>query len=318
MKDKLPGHEVHFAKSFEETPEEILNSAEVVSVFVSHQLKGSELEKLPNLKLVAARSTGFDYVDIPAVRAKGAEVVNVPSYGEHTVAEFAFALLLSLSRNIPEAHEQVTETGSFEQLNLRGFDLVGKTVGVMGTGRIGTNFIKMAKGFGMNVIAYDPFPKEGLDQELGFQYMGFEEVLRNADIVSLHAPLNEHTKHMINESNIGEIKKGAVLINSARGGLVQTSALVRALGEGIIYAAGLDVLEEEGDMGEEENLLAQPHPKLEELKNVLSNHYLIDHPRVIVTPHIAYNTHEAVRRILDTTIDNILSFAQGDLKNKTP
>jgi D-lactate dehydrogenase len=123
---------------------------------------------------------------------------------------------------------------------------------------------------------------------------------------------------MINESSINHIKRGAVLINTARGGLVQTSALVKALEEGIISAAGLDVLEEEGDMSDEMKLLTDPHPKLEELKNVLANNYLINHPRVIVTPHIAFNTEEAVKRILDTTIENITSFTKGETKNRVP
>lgn len=176
----------------------------------------------------------------------------------------------------------------------------------------------MAKGFGMNVIAYDPFPKEGLAEELGFRYVGFEELLGNSDIITIHALLNDSTRHMINEESIKHIKKGVVLINTARGGLVQTTALVKALEEGIISAAGLDVLEEEGDMGEEENLLFNPHPKLDELKNVLANNYLINHPRVIVTPHVAFNTNEAVKRILDTTIENIQAFAVGEAKNKIP
>lgn len=316
--DKFAPHEVHFYKSFEETPEEVLSTTEILSVFVSHQCKAEEMAKLPNLKLIATRSTGFDYVDIPLARSKGIEVSYVPSYGENTVAEFAFALLLSLSRKIPEAHEQVTETGSFLQADLRGFDLKGKTVGVVGTGRIGCNFIKMAKGFNMDVVAYDPFPKSGLDQELGFRYASFEETLSQADIISLHAPLTENTKHMINDGSIYHIKRGAVLINTARGGLVQTSSLVKALEEGIISAAGLDVLEEEGDMGDEMKLLSNPHPRLEELKNVVSNNYLINHPRVIVTPHIAFNTGEAVKRILDTTIDNINSFVSGQVKNRVP
>ncbi len=310
--------QITFAKSFEDAGEEVLNTTEILSLFVSHQCKSEELAKLPNLKLIAARSTGFDYVDIHAARAKGVEVVYVPSYGENTVAEFAFALLLSLSRKIPEAHEQIRETGSFVQGHLRGFDLKGKTVGVIGTGRIGCNFIKMAKGFNMEVVAYDPFPKQGIDQELGFRYVGFEELLSLSDVISLHAPLADNTRHMINDASIYHIKRGAVLINTARGGLVQTSSLVRALEEGIISAAGLDVLEEEGDMGDEMQLLNNPHPKMEELKNVLANNYLINHPRVIVTPHIAFNTDEAVRRILDTTIDNIKSFTQGEVKNRVP
>ena len=307
-----------FAKSLDEVAPDILTSIEVLSLFVSHQCKQAELEKLPSLKLIAARSTGFDYVDIPLARSRGVEAVYVPSYGENTVAEFAFALLLSLSRKVPEAHKQVTETGSFLQENLRGFDLCGKTIGIIGTGRIGCNVIKMAKGFGMNVVAYDAFPKQGLDQELGFRYTGFEETLSLSDVISLHAPLMESTKHMINDSSIYHIKRGAVLINTARGGLVQTSSLIKALEEGILSAAGLDVLEEEGDMQNEMKILSGDSAKIDELKNVLANNYLINHPRVIVTPHIAYNSNEAVERILDTTINNINSFISGEVKNRVP
>lgn len=316
--DKFAEHNTHFSKSFEETPKEVLDSVEILSVFVCHSIQRADLEKMPNLKLIATRSTGFDHIDIAVVREKNIEVVYVPSYGENTVAEFAFALMLALSRKIPEAHKQVTETGSFAQENLRGFDLKSKTIGIIGTGRIGTHSIKMAKGFDMNIVAYDPFPKQNLDQELGFKYVGFEELLSQSDIVTLHAMLSDNTKHMINESSIYHIKRGAVLINTARGGLVQTSALVKALEEGIVSAAALDVLEEEGDMSDEMNLLNDPHPKLEELKNVLANNYLINHPRVIVTPHIAFNTEEAVKRILDTTIDNIISFTKGEVKNQIP
>src|SRR3989344_3132256 len=316
--NKFAGHNLFFQKNFEETPQDVLDSAEILSVFVSHKCKTEEMAKMPNLKLVAARSTGFDYVDVDAARARGVEVVYVPSYGENTVAEFAFALLLALSRKIPEAHEQVTETGSFVQGTLRGFDLKGKTLGVIGTGRIGTHMIKMANGFEMEVVAYDPFPKPELENELGFRYVGFEELLSQSDVITLHAMLNDSTKHMINESSIHHIKRGAILINTARGGLVQTSALVKALEEDIISAAGLDVLEEEGDMNDEMNLLNDSHPKLEELKNVLANHYLINHPKVIVTPHIAFNTTEAIHRILDTTIENINAFASGEVKKRVP
>lgn len=315
--DKFTGKNIYFSKSFEETPAEILNSAEILSIFVSHQCKSEELGKLPNLKLIAARSTGFDYVDVAAARERGVEVVYVPSYGENTVAEFAFALLLSLSRKIPEAHEQITETGKFTQSNLRGFDLKDKIVGIVGTGRIGANMIRMAKGFKMNVIAYDPFPKQELQNE-GFRYVSFEELLRESDIISMHAPLNEHTHHMINKENINKMKKGVIFINTARGGLIETGALEKALEEGIIAAAGLDVLEEEKDMSDETSLLNNPDAKIEELKNVLANHYLIHHPRVLVTPHIAFNTTEAVQRILDTTIDNINAFTRGEVKNRVP
>jgi D-lactate dehydrogenase len=314
MKDKLGSISLEFAKSLEEVPQDKLSEVEVLCLFVSHQCKQAELDKLPNLKLIAARSTGFDYVDIRAAREKGVEVVYVPSYGENTVAEFAFALLLSLSRKVPEAHEQVTETGSFVQSTLRGFDLKDKTIGVVGTGRIGMHMIRMAQGFEMNVIACDPYPKENVD----FKYVSLDELLANSDIITLHSMLNESTKHMINMDNVSKIKKGAYLINTARGALVETAAIVKGLEEGILAGAGLDVLEEEGDMSDEASLLHNPHPRLEEMQNVLRNHYLIDHPRVMITPHIAYNTNEAVQRILDTTIDNILSFAHGELKNRVP
>ena len=309
---------IQFAERLKEVSEEDLKKAEALSVFVSHPVSKEILEKMPNLKLIATRSTGFDHIDVTAAKEKSIQVVYVPSYGENTVAEFAFALLLALSRKIPEAHEQVTKTGSFDQSKLGGFDLKDKTIGIVGTGRIGTHAIKMAKGFDMKVVACDPFPKQNLDKELGFQYVGFEELLGLSDVISLHASLSDNTHHMINEESIKHIKSGAVLINTARGGLVQTPALVKALEEGILSAAGLDVLEEEGDMVDETNLFDNPHPKLEELKNVLANHYLINHPRVIVTPHIAFNTKEAVKRILDTTIENIKSFASGEIKNKIP
>lgn len=318
ISEKLGATSLEFRDTIENTENEILEKAEVISVFVSHPLSKETMDKMPNLKLIAARSTGFDHIDISAAKEKNIAVVYVPSYGENTVAEFAFALLLAISRKIPEAHEQVTESGSFDQSKLNGFDLKGKTIGIVGTGRIGAHSIRMAKGFGMEVVAYDPFPKQNLDQELGFRYVGFEELLSLSDVISLHASLSESTRHMINEESIKFIKKGAVLINTARGGLVQTTALVKALEEGIISAAGLDVLEEEGDMGEEESLLFSPHPKLEELKNVLANNYLINHPRVIVTPHVAFNTKEAVKRILDTTVENIKSFVSGEIKNPVP
>lgn len=316
--NKLSDFEINFAEKIEDVSEDFLKETEVLSVFVSHSVSKEILDKMPNLKLISARSTGFDHIDVKYAREKGVQVLYVPSYGENTVAEFAFALLLAISRKIPEAHEQVTETGSFAQSNLKGFDLKGKTIGIIGTGRIGTHAIKMAKGFGMNVLAYDPFPKSGLDTELGFRYANFEDVLAGSDIISLHAMLSENTKHMINMESIKHIKRGSVFINTARGGLVETSALVKALEEGIISAAGLDVLEEEGDMNDEMNLLNNPHPKLEELKNVLANNYLIDHPRVIVTPHIAFNTDEAIKRILDTTVENIISFKGGEPKNIVP
>jgi len=315
---KLEGRDIVFSRSLGETPEEIKNSAEIISVFVCHPLKKEELDSLPALKLISTRSTGFDHIEKEEASSRGIPVSYVPTYGENTVAEFTFALLLTLSRKIYDAYNRITESGSFSQNGLRGFDLKGKTIGIIGTGHIGLNSAKIAKGFGMEVIAYDPFPNEKLAKEIGFRYTPFDELLSLSDVITLHAPHNDSTHHMINKTNIDKIKNGAYLINTARGALVETSALVEALGRGIIAGAGLDVLEEEGYQADEMKLLSEPHPNLEELKITLSNHYLIDHPRVIITPHNAFNTTEAISRILDVTIDNISSFLSGSVKNQIP
>jgi len=315
---KLAGADIAFFQTFKETPAEVKNSANIISVFICHQLKKEELDLLPSVKFISTRSTGFDHIEKEEASKRRIPISHVPTYGENTVAEFAFALLLALSRKICEAHERVTETGLFSQDGLRGFDLKGKTIGIIGTGHIGLNSIKIAKGFDMEVIAYDPFPNEKMVKELGFRYVSFDEVLSFSDVITLHVPHNDSTHHMINKTNIGKIKKGAYLINTARGALIETGALVEALDKGIIAGAGIDVLEEEGYQADKMKLLSAPHPNLEELKVILSNHYLIDHPRVIITPHNAFNTIEAISRILDVTIDNINSFIGGNIKNQIP
>jgi len=290
--------------------------AEVLSVFVKSHVGAQEMDRFPNIKLIATRSTGFDHIDTEEAKKRGIVVANVPTYGENTVAEYAFALLLALSRKIPESYEQVRETGSFSQKNLRGFDLIGKTLGVVGCGHIGVHAIKMAKGFGMNVIVSDVHQNDSLCAELDFKYVSFDELLSSSDIISLHVPYNEHTHHLINSENINKIKKGAYLINTARGAIVDTKALIEGLKSGIFAGAGLDVLEEEGIMmGDETELLFDKHPNEEGLKTVLANHYLIDHPRVLVMPHNAYNTDEALHRIVDTTIENIKNFQAGNPTN---
>ncbi len=289
--------------------------AEALSIFITTHIGAKELDKFPNLKIIATRSTGFDHIDLVEAKKRGILVCTVPSYGVNTVAEFAFALILALSRRIYDAYKRVSNTGSFSQEGLRGFDLSGKTIGVVGTGHIGVHAIQMAKGFAMNVIAFDAFPKEGLDKELGFTYVSLNELLNKSDIVTLHVPYNPQTHHLINKDNIHEFKKGAYLINTARGAVVETEALVTALQENVLAGAGLDVLEEEGDMQDEARLFSLPHPREEELKTTLANHYLIDHPRVIVTAHIAFNSQEAVERILDTSAENLTAFAKGTPQN---
>lgn len=317
LKDRLTeaGWEVDFRKVGTDGTLDADVEAEAISIFITTKIDASEMDKFPKLKLIATRSTGFDHIDLDEAKKRGITVCTVPSYGTNTVAEFAFALILALSRRVCEAHNRVCNTGSFSQEGLRGFDLAGKTIGVVGTGHIGVHAIRMAKGFAMRVIAFDAFPKEGLDKEMGFTYVSLNELLNKSDIVTIHVPYNPQTHHLINKDNVHEFKKGAYLINTARGAVVETEALVDALMDKTLAGAGLDVLEEEGDMQDDERLFSLPHPKEEELKTTLANHYLIDHPRVIVTAHIAFDSQEAIERILDTTAENLIAFEKGTPQN---
>ena len=287
------------------------DDSDAVSVFVDSAVNKAVMDAFPNLKFIAARSTGYDQIDLAEATKRGIIVSNVPSYGENTVAEFAFGLILSLSRKIYEAADRIKETGNFNVEGLRGFDLMGKTIGVIGTGHIGRHAIKMAKGFEMNVVAYDPFPNEKLAKELGFTYMSLDELLSQSDIITIHVPYLKETHHLINEAALAKMKKTALLINTARGAIVDTDALVKALNEKRIAGAGLDVLEEEGAIKDELGFLAHGHPKEDDLRVILEDHALMKMPNVIVTPHNAFNTDEALMRILDTTVDNIKAWADG-------
>lgn len=316
VQKKLTGQDITFHNgSLAALPDLTDPDAEVLCVFIESHIGEAEMSRFPKLKLIATRSTGFDHIDLAAAKARNITITNVPFYGENTVAEFAFALLLALSRRIIDADERVREAGRFSPTGLRGFDLAGKTIGVVGTGHIGTHLIRMAQGFGMKVVGFDAFPNADLAHALDFVYLPLPELLATSDIVSLHVPYNEHTHHLINRGNIGNIKKGAYLINTARGAVLETQALIEALKSEQIAGAGLDVLEEEGELTDEAAFLTAPHPHEEELRVALSNHYLINHPQVIVTPHLAFNTTEAVERILNATIENIQHFSEGRPSN---
>lgn len=309
VRTKLAGQDITFHQgTLAASPDLSDPNAQVLCTFIDSPIGKTELDRFPGLKLIATRSTGFDHIDLAETKARGIAVANVPFYGENTVAEFAFALLLALSRRIVDADERVREAGTFSPIGLRGFDLSGKTLGVVGTGHIGAHVIRMAKGFGMKVICFDAFPNAELSHTLDFPYVSLQELLATSDIVTLHVPYNEHTHHLINRENLSHIKKGAYLINTARGAVVETAALVEALQSGSVAGAGLDVLEEEGALSDEAAFLTSGHPSEERMKTALADHYLINHPRVIVTPHLAFNTTEAVERILDTTIQNIQNF----------
>jgi len=286
-------------------------SAEVISLFVDSKIDKAALDAFPNLKLITTRSTGYDHIDLEACKKRGVQVATVPTYGEDTVAEYTFGLILALTRKIYHAYDQIRETGSFSKEGLRGIDLKGKTLGVIGTGRIGRNVVKIARVFGMNVLACDTRPDEKFAKETRTNYCEPEKALREGDIVTLHVPYTKETHHMINKHTIRLMKKGAYLINTSRGGIVETGALVEALKDGHLAGAALDVLEEEGVIQDELEFFLEGKMEEHNLKTVLANHILIDMPNVIVTPHNAFNTWEALERILDTTVENIHAFALG-------
>jgi D-lactate dehydrogenase len=269
---------------------------DIAGVFMVSQVDATTIAALPNLKLIATLTTGFDHIDTKAAAARGIPVASVPAYGENTVAEFAFALLLALSRKICESRARVHDEGKFTTDGLQGFDLAGKTIGVIGTGRIGKHAVHMAKGFGMKIIAFDVYHDDAFAAEMGFQYVSLEELLAQSDVITIHCPYLPSTHHLINVDNVKKIKHGAYLINTARGAVVETRALVDALKSGQLGGAGLDVLEEEAEM---------------KAGDMNLNRDIVMMPNVIVTPHNAFNTREAAFRILDTTIDNIVAFVNG-------
>ncbi|MHA1946796.1 MAG: hydroxyacid dehydrogenase [Candidatus Hodarchaeales archaeon] len=287
--------------------------AEVISVFIYSKITEELFSHLPNLKFVATRSTGFDHIDLDACAKRQIFVSNVPYYGENTIAEHSFGLILALSRNIHKSYLR-TIRNDFSIEGLKGFDLKGKTLGVVGAGHIGLHVIRVAKAFDMTVLAYDVNRDQHLAEVLGFTYVSLADLLAGSDIISLHVPYNTHTHHLINKNNIRLIKKGAVLINTARGGIVDTEALLEALDQGILSGAGLDVLEGEELLLEDKRMVYDPSD-LETMTNLVKDHILLSKDNVVFTPHIAFYSQEALERIIDTTIENISAFSLGSKVN---
>lgn len=274
---------------------ELAKGCDAVCVFVNDTVNAEVIDKLYEygVKLIALRSAGYNNVDVPHAFRK-IHVVHVPAYSPYAVAEHAIALLLTSVRRIHKAYNRTREF-NFSLNGLTGFDFHGKTVGVVGTGKIGRIFIDICRGFGMNVIAYDLFPAKDSDIE----YVPLDELLERSDIISLHCPLTDDTRHMINAEAIGKMKKGVVIVNTSRGGLIDAEALLEGIKARKIGAACLDVYEEEADVFFEDR---SGHIMDDEL---LSR--LISMPNVIVTSHQAFLTEEALNNIAETTVNNILS-----------
>ena len=283
--------------------------ASVISPFIYSVVSAKIISQIKKLKLIATRSTGFNHIDLTAAKKRKVAVANVPYYGENTVAEHTFALILALSRNLHKAYVR-TSRNDFSIEGLRGFDLRGKTLGVVGAGSIGVHVIKIAKGFGMEIMAFDSKPNHILTELLDFNYVPLDELLKKSDIITLHCPYNQFTHHLINMNNIKKVKKGALFINTARSGIIEPKALYYAIEKNIFSGAGLDVFEGE-ELLKEENQMLTKNVSVEHLETLLKRNILLRRENVIITPHIAFDSMEAIERILDTTVENIISFLEG-------
>jgi len=315
LEERLPDRPAHFeAGTLDGAKLNEIRDVESLSIFIRSQITADVLDGLPVLRMIATRSTGFDHIDLEACRQRQISVSNVPSYGENTVAEHTFALILMLARKVHQSYAQVRE-GHVELAALTGFDLQGKTIGVVGAGRIGLHVIRIARGFGMRVLAHDLHRDPFLADLLGFQYVGLDLLLAESDIVSLHCPLTAATHHMIGGRQFGRIKRGALLINTARGALVDTDALIAALDAGQVGGVGLDVLEGEELIREEKQLL-DGRQNVEMLRTALRNRLLLERDDVVFTPHNAFNSREALVRILDTTLANLDAHWAGQPINR--
>ncbi|MFA5113904.1 MAG: NAD(P)-dependent oxidoreductase [Candidatus Margulisiibacteriota bacterium] len=295
-----------------------LKEIELISVSFSAVDK-SVIDVLPKLKLISTRTTGFDQIDLPLAKQQGIAVINVPSYGENTVAEYAFALLLTLSRRLSVTFIR-SMFGIFDQKAVRGNDMLGKTLGVIGTGRIGQRLIKMAAGFELNIICFDPYPNQGLIDKFAVKYVPLEELLKNSDLISIHAPYTKENHHLINADSLKLVKKGLLLVNTARGPIVDTTAVLQAVKDGVLGGVALDTFEGEQVWIKEENILAMETdalPPAEAFKKALEGFFLQRFKNVVLTPHNAFNSHEAVRRIIDTALADMAAFAaKGDCDHR--
>jgi len=299
-----------FDKMIQDVDIKEFKNSEVISTFCSSDCNSDILSKCKKLKFIATRSTGFNHIDTKYCKKNKIQVTNVPFYGENTVAEFAFGMMITITRKLIDSVNRVS-AGSFNFDGLRGIDLKGKTVGLLGFGHIGQKFAKMCKGFDMNVIAYDAFADKLGDvaESIGVTLVSDNEVLKNSDIISLHMPLLESTKHILDKKAFRKMKEGVVIINTSRGELIDSDALIWAVDNKIVASAALDVVEAENELKAEMN---EHKHEMKSLHLIVDDHKLINYKNVLVTPHNAFNTIEAITRIVQTSIDNIKCYQNGD------
>jgi D-lactate dehydrogenase len=298
------GHALTFLETrLTEATAPLAHGHDAVCAFVNDDLSAAALKALEDggTRLIALRSAGFNHVDLAAAADLGLTVVRVPAYSPYAVAEHALALILTLNRKIHRASARVRE-GNFALTGLLGFDLHGRTVGIIGTGTIGTVFARIMSGFGCDLLASDPYPNEEC-RRLGVAYVEREELFARADIVVLHCPLTPDTRHLVNRSSLGLMRDGVMIINTSRGALIDTLAAIEGLKTGKVGYLGLDVYEEEADLFFEDRSDLVIHD------DIFSR--LLTFPNVIITGHQAFFTEEALGHIATTTIENLTAYAQG-------
>ena len=278
----------------------VASDTRVLSVFIHTRVTAADMDRLPNLRLIATRSTGYDHIDVAAAQARNIAVCNVPAYGERTVAEYAMALLLAATRLVLPSTYRLQHDFSKDVQGLRGIDIHGKTVGILGTGRIGRNFGRMIAGFAPHIIAYDITPELDWGKEIGATFVDLETLYRQSDIISFHLPLFTNTHHVFNMQTLALLKPGVVVVNTSRGGLVDSAALLAGLNQGIVRYAALDVVDHEELIGS-----GADTPDIQTMKALLA------HPHVLASAHNAFNTSEALVRIVNTTIDSINNHLAG-------
>jgi len=289
VEQRFPGARIFETLSEADIVKECADAV-ILSCFITTKISRTVVEKLPKLKLIATRSVGFDHIDLDICKERGIAVVNVPDYGSHVIAEHVFALLLSTVRHIPEGDLRV-ESGTFDYHGLRGMSLRNKTMGIIGTGKIGRRVAQIARGFGMRILAADQCRSLELVDLLDVKYVPFEELLAQSDIITLHMPATEETFHIINAKAFAQMKDGVILINTARGTLIDSRALIDAVKSGKVAYALLDVLEHEQNFEENKELISTPH--------------------VITTPHIAFFADESMHNMYLDCFQSIEQWTQG-------
>lgn len=320
---ELAAHDVRFVGDAGQVGED----AEIISTFLYSTITPEFLTEHPHLRLICTRSTAIDHLPMGACRERGVSVANVPNYGDTTVAEHTFALLLALSRRLRQVMV-APKVARFSYEAARAFDLAGKTLGIIGMGRIGQQVAELAKAFRMKVLAYDVDPAHEAARALKFTFVPLEELLAQSHIITLHTPLSPATFHILNRESLARCREGVLIINTARGPLIDTVALREALDSGHVGGAGLDVLEDERVMRQSaSNIIAadivehlrsdaqagdaRDADRVRELQELMLGDALLARSNVVFTPHVAFNSVEAIERLETVTVENIKAFAAG-------